>query len=262
LSGGKVQRNAAGDPVRNELWAGVAPVQRAIELNSKLQLRRIVGLINAMLFPVGQPVKRVLCLGAHADDIEIGCGGTLLRLIAADPSLTIEWHVFSATGPRRKEARASAAAFLSGLKRGGGKIATHAFRESYFPQDWAGIKDEFERIKRRFDPDVIFTQAREDRHQDHRVLSDLAWNTFRNHPILEYEIPKYDGDLGQPNYYVALDEATVRRKVTLLLEKFPTQARRHWFTEETFRGLMRIRGIECGPRAHYAEAFYLRKWVA
>ena len=151
------------------------------------------------MFPaVSSLPRRVLCLGAHSDDIEIGCGGTLLRLIAANPSIEIQWHVFSSSGPRRKEARASAAEFLRGVKKR--QVVTYQFRESYFPIEWAKIKDEFERIKSGFDPDLILTHWRDERHQDHRVLSDLGWNTFRNHTILEYEIPKYDGDLGQPNF--------------------------------------------------------------
>jgi LmbE family N-acetylglucosaminyl deacetylase len=212
-----------------------------------------------MIFSSPEPLRRVLCLGAHADDIEIGCGGTVLRLLAADPTVEICWRVFSAAGPRAKEAKASAAEFLQGARRS--QVVVSRFQESYFPQHWGRIKDEFERLKASFDPDLILTHWRDDRHQDHRVLSDLAWNTFRNHRILEYEIPKYDDDLGQPNFYVGLEESVVSRKVTLLLRHFPSQAQRHWFTEDAFRGLMRLRGIECGPRARYAEAFHARKMV-
>jgi LmbE family N-acetylglucosaminyl deacetylase len=212
-----------------------------------------------MIFPSPSPVRRVLCLGAHSDDIEIGCGGTLLRLIAAHADLEIRWHVFSAGAERRKEAEASAADFLGAVKKQRVVISEH--RESYFPQDWALIKDQFERIKQEFEPDLIFTHWREDRHQDHRVLSDLAWNTFRNHAIAEYEIPKYDGDVGQPNYYVALDRAICQRKVEAVLRHFRSQQHRHWFSEDTFFALLRLRGLECGPRAHFAEAFHVRKWV-
>ena len=208
---------------------------------------------------LNRSVKRVLCLGAHSDDIEIGCGGTLLRLAATFPTIEIHWCVFGAGGRRKKEARSSAAEFLGGLKKC--RVSVSEFRESYFPQEWASIKDQFERIKRKMDPDLVFTHWREDRHQDHRVLSDLAWNTFRNHTILEYEVPKYDGDLGQPNFYVALDEATCRRKVATILKHFESQAHRHWFTEDTFLSLLRLRGIECGPGTRYAEAFHSRKLV-
>jgi LmbE family N-acetylglucosaminyl deacetylase len=212
-----------------------------------------------MLFVNPSPIRKILCLGAHSDDIEIGCGGTLLRLAASRPDLEIRWHVFSASGERKKEAKASAEEFLTGVTNR--RIVVAEFRESYFPQDWAPIKDEFERLKQEFDPDIIFTHWREDRHQDHRVLSDLAWNTFRNGAILEYEIPKYDGDLGQPNYYVALDEPTCRRKVNTILKLFPSQVHRPWFTEDTFFALLRLRGIECGARARFAEAFHARKVV-
>lgn len=205
------------------------------------------------------PIRRVLCLGAHADDIEIGCGGTLLRLQRESPGLEMHWNVFGATGSRSGEARASAREFL----KNAGRKTVHVgnFRESYFPQDWSAIKDEFERIKASFNPDVVFTHWREDRHQDHRVLSDLAWNTFRNHLILEYEIPKYDGDLGQPNFYMSLEEKVCRRKVSAILKHFKSQSARHWFTEDTFFSLLRLRGIECGGRCRYAEAFHARKIV-
>lgn len=206
-----------------------------------------------------RPIGRVLCLGAHSDDIEIGCGGTILRLIAANPKLVVRWQVFSASGPRRQEARSSAAAFLAGVPQR--KIVISKFRESYFPQDWSRIKDEFEKVKSQFEPDLVLTHWRNDRHQDHRVVSDLTWNTFRNHLVLEYEIPKYDGDLGQPNLYVAIDETLVRRKVELILRHFQSQGHRHWFTGDTFRSLMRLRGVECGPRTRYAEAFHSRKLV-
>ena len=209
---------------------------------------------------LNRPVKRVLCLGAHSDDIEIGCGGTLLRLVATFPTIEIHWCVFGAGGRRKKEARSSAADFLAGLKNC--RISVSEFRESYFPQEWGGIKDQFESLKRQFNPDLIFTHWREDRHQDHRVVSDLAWNTFRNHFILEYEIPKYDGDLGQPNFYITLDERICRRKVSMILKYFKTQTARHWFTEDTFLSLLRLRGLECGGRSHYAEAFHARKIVS
>lgn len=204
--------------------------------------------------------KHILCLGAHSDDIEIGCGATLLKLIRDHENLTIWWVVFSAEGGRSREARASASAFLNGVAKK--KIIVKQFRGSYFPSDAERIKDYFEEIKTGFQPDLVFTHYRNDRHQDHRVLSDLAWNTFRHHLILEYEIPKYDGDLGNPNLFVRLDETLCRQKVESLCRYFRTQSNKHWFAEETFLGLMRLRGMECASPTHYAEAFYCRKLVA
>jgi LmbE family N-acetylglucosaminyl deacetylase len=204
-------------------------------------------------------VNRVLCLGAHSDDIEIGAGGTLLKLSEQASDLEICWVVFSAPGERAEEARASAGEFLSSSVRKQVKIGS--FRESYFPSEWPLIKEWFEEIKATFVPDVVFTHYRDDRHQDHRVLSDLAWNTFRNHLILEYEILKYDGDLGQPNLFVPLSEQLSHRKIELLLKHFKTQAAKHWFTSDTFQAMHRVRGIECASPTGRAEAFYCRKMV-
>jgi LmbE family N-acetylglucosaminyl deacetylase len=202
-------------------------------------------------------IKNILCLGAHSDDIEIGCGGTLLKLIRDHDDLTIWWVVFSAERSRSREARASAKAFLKGVSRK--TIVVKQFRGSFFPYDGEHIKEYFEEIKSAFRPDLVFTHYRDDRHQDHRILSDLAWNTFRNHLILEYEIPKYDGDLGIPNSFIRLDEEICRTKVEHLCRFFQTQTNKHWFSEETFLSLMRLRGMECATR--YAEAFFCRKWV-
>jgi LmbE family N-acetylglucosaminyl deacetylase len=204
-------------------------------------------------------IRRVLCLGAHSDDIEIGIGGTLLKLAEEVPGLEIWWVVFSASGPRAEEASRSADAFLSGVTRKHVRIGS--FRESYFPSEWPAIKDWFEEIKAKFDPDVVFTHYRDDRHQDHRVLSDLAWNTFRNHLILEYEILKYDGDIGHPNVFVPVSEQLCARKIELLMKHFKTQSTRHWFTSDTFEAMHRIRGIECVSPSGRAEAFYCRKMV-
>jgi LmbE family N-acetylglucosaminyl deacetylase len=204
-------------------------------------------------------IQRVLCLGAHSDDIEIGIGGTLLKLAEEVPGLEIWWVVFSASGPRAEEASRSADAFLSGVTRKHVRIGS--FRESYFPSEWPAIKDWFEEIKAKFDPDVVFTHYRDDRHQDHRVLSDLAWNTFRNHLILEYEILKYDGDIGHPNVFVPVSEQLCARKIELLMKHFKTQSTRHWFTSDTFEAMHRIRGIECVSPSGRAEAFYCRKMV-
>jgi len=204
-------------------------------------------------------MRRVLCLGAHSDDIEIGIGGTLLKLAEQAPDLEIWWVVFSAKGQRAEEASRSADAFLSGVARKQVKIGS--FRESYFPSEWSAIKEWFEEIKSRFDPDVVFTHYRDDRHQDHRVLSDLAWNTFRNHLILEYEILKYDGDIGHPNVFVPVSEQLCTRKIELLMKHFQTQSTRHWFTGDTFEAMHRIRGIECVSPTGRAEAFYCRKMI-
>lgn len=227
------------------------------EPGAEAALNTVAIRFTPMITPPITHAKRVLCLGAHSDDIEIGAGGTLLRLAAMQPELSVHWVVFSAPGKRKQEAEQSAEAFLAGVKNK--RIEIGDFRESYFPSEWPVIKDLFEGIRKNFEPDLIFTHFREDRHQDHRVLSDLAWNTFRNHLILEYEIPKYDGDLGQPNAYVALDPAIVERKIQYLMKYFESQKARHWFTADLFNSLLRIRGIECGQT--FAEAFHARKII-
>jgi LmbE family N-acetylglucosaminyl deacetylase len=201
----------------------------------------------------------VLCIGAHADDIEIGCGATLLGLLGASRAVNVHWHVLSAPGVRRREAQRSAREWLQGARRS--TVHVGRFGESYFPDQWRAIKDDFEAIRRTCEPDLIFTHWRDDRHQDHHVVSDLTWNTFRDHTILEYEIPKYDGDLGCPNVYVPLEPAIAETKVASLLRVFRSQATKHWFTEDTFFALMRLRGIECGPSARFAEAFHGHKLV-
>jgi len=200
---------------------------------------------------------RVLCLGAHSDDIEIGCGGTILTLASADPNTAFHWVVFGAGGEREREARHAASLFLRGTCEH--EVVVKGFRDGYFPYVGAEIKEYFEELKRRVSPDVIFTHHRGDRHQDHRVISELTWNTFRDHLILEYEIPKYDGDMGSPNCYVPLDAATCRRKAEHLLATFATQREKRWFSTDTFSGLMRLRGVEAGGPAGYAEAFYAHK---
>jgi LmbE family N-acetylglucosaminyl deacetylase len=204
----------------------------------------------------GEAVK-VLCLGAHSDDIEIGAGGTLLRWIASGAELHVHWCVLSAAGARAAEAEAAAADFLAGAASS--RIELGAFRDGFFPYCGAEIKAWFEELKRRTDPDVIFTHGRADAHQDHREVCGLTWNSFRDHLILEYEIPKWDGDLGQPNVFVPLDEADLDRKIALLHSHFATQRGKDWFASETFRGLARLRGMECRSPSGYAEAFTLRK---
>jgi len=207
-------------------------------------------------FNLPKTAKNILCLGAHADDIEIGCGGTILKWIRERPDVNIRWVVFSAEGKRGNEARSSAQTLLQDITH---KVVVKQFKTSFFPFQGSRVKDFFEAMKHSFRPDIVFTHYRDDRHQDHRLLSDLAWNTFRDHLILEYEIPKYDGDFGVPNFFVALDEALGRRKARHVCEFFRTQANRHWFSEDTFLALMRLRGVECSSQ--YAEAFYCRKLV-
>jgi LmbE family N-acetylglucosaminyl deacetylase len=201
----------------------------------------------------------ILCLGAHSDDIEIGCGGTILKLINAYPAANMTWIVFSAKDTRIKEAKASAISFLVGAQER--RIIVKDFRDGFFPYIGADIKQFFEGLKREVEPDLIFTHYRDDRHQDHRVISDLTWNTFRDHLILEYEIPKYDGDFGTPNFFTHLDKETSERKVEKLLTHFQTQANKHWFTAETFFAVLRLRGIESRAPESYAEAFYYRKII-
>jgi LmbE family N-acetylglucosaminyl deacetylase len=201
---------------------------------------------------------RVLCVGAHADDIEIGCGGLILQLLRRHRKVDVDWVVFSANGPREREARRSADIFLRGARRH--RVIVGQFRDGFFPYDGASIKELFESLKKTA-PDLVLTHYRDDRHQDHRVLSDLAWNTFRDHLVLEYEIPKYDGDLGSPNCFVPLDRKTCERKIGHLQHVFGSQRDKHWFDPETFRGLMRLRGMECRAPHGYAEAFYARKIV-
>ena len=203
------------------------------------------------------PLK-ILCLGAHSDDIEIGCGGTILRLLAGQQEIEIVWVVFGAGGKREQEARGSAAFFLSQAKNE--NIIVKGFRDSFFPFEGAQIKGFFEELKP-ISPDLIFTHYRKDAHQDHRLIEELTWNTFRNHFILEYEIPKYDGDMGQPNVFVPLDKEIYEKKVRYLMEAFETQRSKQWFGKETFLGLMRLRGMECVAPSGYAEAFYCRKLV-
>jgi LmbE family N-acetylglucosaminyl deacetylase len=209
------------------------------------------------LAQVADPV--VLYLGAHSDDIEIGCGGTTLRLIEEYPHLRVYWVVFSATPARAVEAVSSAEKFLAGVSDR--QIIVKEFPDGFFPYVGAEIKRYFEELKQIVSPALIFTHYREDRHQDHRILNELTWSTFRNHFILEYEIPKYDGDLGSPNLFVPLDEAIFQKKIGYLLRYFVTQSDRQWFTAETFGSLLRLRGIESKAKGGFAEAFYCRKII-
>lgn len=198
----------------------------------------------------------VLLIGAHSDDIEIGCGGTVLRLVRERPKLTIHWVVLAAEGVREEEARRSASRFLRGAEDA--HVTVHGFRDGFLPYLGPPVKEAFEALKP-VRPDLVFTHHGGDRHQDHRLIAELTWNTFRDHLVLEYEIPKYDGDLGQPNVFVSLDEDVVTEKVAALMAEFGSQRSKRWFTPETFRGLMRIRGIESASPTGAAEAFYARK---
>ena len=206
-----------------------------------------------------EPLRRVLAIGCHADDLEIGCGGTLLTLVAANPELEVDWVVLAAPGERGAEARASAGAFLAGAAAA--RVEVHEFRDGFLPYVGGEVKDVFEDLKRRVDPQIVLTHASYDFHQDHRLACELTWNTFRNHLILECEIPKFDGDLGRPNVFVPLSAEVVERKLALLEQHFPTQAGKHWFDRETFLGLMRLRGMEAASPTRYAEAFTARKVV-
>jgi LmbE family N-acetylglucosaminyl deacetylase len=199
---------------------------------------------------------RVLVVGAHSDDIEIGCGGTVLSLISSRPT-AVHWVVLSAQAEREDEARRSASAFLTGASEQ--DVRTCHFRDGFFPFEGAAIKEYFETLKADVAPDLVFTHRLDDRHQDHRLVGELTWNTFRSHAILEYEVPKYEGDLGQPNVFVPLDAEVSRRKVELLMTMFATQRSKRWFTEDLFSGVLRLRGMEAGLSGGHAEAFYARK---
>jgi len=202
---------------------------------------------------------KILCLGAHADDIEIGCGGTILKLAEECPEAQFYWVVFSAEGQRANEAYKSAERFLSNITLK--TVDIQAFRDSYFPFVGAAIKDHFVILKKNFDPDLILTHFTEDAHQDHRLIGKLTWNTFRNNLILEYEIAKYDADLGIPNLYVYLNESLVQKKISNICKVFGSQSDKEWFGEDSFRSIMRIRGLESNSPSKYSEAFYCRKMV-
>jgi LmbE family N-acetylglucosaminyl deacetylase len=204
-------------------------------------------------------VRKLLVLGAHPDDAEIGAGGTILRLAREQRPLEVNWLVLTGDRQRAEEATASAAAFLG--SEVDVKVVVREFRDGFLPYEGAAVKEVFEELKLAFDPDLVLSPRRDDAHQDHRLVAELAWNTFRDHLILEYEIPKYDGDLGQPNLFVPLDAVTAARKVALLGECFPSQRGRAWFRADTFWSLLRLRGIECNSPDGYAEGFSVRKVV-
>jgi LmbE family N-acetylglucosaminyl deacetylase len=205
------------------------------------------------------PPARLLVVGAHSDDIEIGCGGTILKLVEEGAISAIWWVVLSGNGERAGEAEASAHALLNGAVEK--QVIVHDFKDGFFPYDGGEIKAFFENLKSEFSPDIIFTHQRQDLHQDHRVSCELTWNTFRDHLILEYEVPKYDGDMGSPNLFVPLEDDLCRQKVDHLLHYFASQRDKRWFREDLFSGLLRLRGMECQSPTSFAEAFYCRKAV-
>ena len=200
---------------------------------------------------------RILCLGAHCDDIEIGCGGTLLKLLARAGRWEVTWAVFSSNPPRERELRASARRFLRSAADS--RVLTYQFRDSFFPGDYAALKDTFGTLKSLPNPDIVFTHHRADLHQDHRVIGEMTWTAFRRHLILEYEIPKYEGGLSTPNAYVQLTRAQATAKTRALLASYPSQRSKPWFSAETFSALMRLRGVEAGPGGGWAEGFHVAK---
>lgn len=197
----------------------------------------------------------ILCLGAHCDDIEIGCGGTLFKIFETYQVDSVMWVVFSSNEIRMKEAQLSSENFLSNIENKTIKI--ESYRDGFLQASFVKLKEYFEQIKSSYNPDLIFTHYKNDLHQDHRLVSELTWNTYRNHLILEYEIPKYDGDFATPNFYVSLDKDIVKRKIEIILNSFKSQALKHWFDEETFKALLKLRGLE--SLSKHAEAFYVRK---
>jgi LmbE family N-acetylglucosaminyl deacetylase len=215
--------------------------------------------VHAASLGAGKRIRSVLAIGAHSDDIEIGCGGTLLHLAEAYPDAELVWVVLSGDGARAEEARLSATEFAGGF--GSSRIVVRGFRDGFFPYVGGEVKDYFEQLKGEVSPDLIFTHQRADLHQDHRLVSELTWNTFRDHLVLEYEVPKYDGDLGTPNVFVHLTDAVAKRKVKAIAAHFGTQRDRHWFGEDTFEALMRLRGMESNSPSRQAEAFHCRKLV-
>jgi LmbE family N-acetylglucosaminyl deacetylase len=205
----------------------------------------------------GEDPLQILCLGCHSDDIEIGCGGAVLKLAADHPAAVFHWVVFSTNGIRRSEAERGAREFVAPSRMK--QIILENFRDGFMPFSGGDIKSVFEELKQDMSPHIIFTHNRHDAHQDHRLIGELTWNTFRDHLILEYEIPKYDGDIGRPSVFMPLSKGICEKKVDLIVQTFRSQSDKHWFDRETFVSLMRLRGMECNAPSGYAEAFYGRK---
>jgi LmbE family N-acetylglucosaminyl deacetylase len=216
-------------------------------------------MIHLNLGPGENRTLQVLCLGCHSDDIEIGCGGTVLRLAEQYPDCNFHWVVFSAVGVRGAEAKHAAELFVAPWRLKGPFLKE--FPDGFLPFVGAEVKAAFEELKQTISPDLIFTHNRKDAHQDHRLIAEMTWNTFRDHFILEYEIPKYDGDMGQPNVFIPLETAVCEKKVSHIMEAFQSQQQKRWFQPDTFCSLMRLRGMECNSPSGYAEAFYCRKLV-
>jgi len=216
-------------------------------------------MIRLRMDGVATGAPRILCLGSHSDDIEIGCGGTVLRLAEQNPACMFNWVVFSAIGVREQEARRAASLFVPGSALNGPVLKS--FPDGFMPFVGGQVKAVFEELKQSVSPDIIFTHNRSDAHQDHRLIAELTWNTFRDHLILEYEIPKYDGDMGQPSVFLPLEPEVCNKKIAYIMEAFPSQHVKRWFRQETFLALMRLRGMECNAPSGYAEAFYCRKLV-
>ncbi len=215
-------------------------------------------MINLSQIAGAEQPLRLLCLGAHCDDIEIGCGGSILRLLRERPC-HVDWVVFASTPQRKIEAQNAARAFLKNAASS--TITIHDFRDSFFPYRGEQIKEKFEELKALKTPHIIFTHQASDAHQDHRLMRELTWNTFRNHLILEYEIPKYDGDMGRPNFFIQFDREICNEKAKLIYDSFVTQQGKAWFTEDTFHALARLRGMECNSPGNFAEGFYAPKVV-
>jgi LmbE family N-acetylglucosaminyl deacetylase len=213
-----------------------------------------------LTLPLATRLREVLFLGAHCDDVEIGCGGTLIALARACPEVRIHIVVFSSSSVRASETQAAIGNLLpQGMNY---QLEVHGFRDGFFPVAWPQIKERFEALKDSCAPDLIFTHYEADRHQDHRAICELTWNTFRDHAVLEYEIAKYDGDLGRPSFFVPLPAAIVQQKLDMLQACFASQRDKRWFTRDLFSGLMRLRGMECNAESGFAEAFYFRKLAA
>ena len=216
-------------------------------------------MITHRFFPKNNEDFTILCLGAHSDDIEIGCGGSILRLLEDYPNATVFWIVLGSSGRRDGEAENSAGKFLSNAKSS--QTIIKNFKDSFFPYIGSEIKSFFEDIKKSINPDIIFTHYRNDLHQDHRLVSELTLNTYRDHQILEYEIIKYDGDLGRPNYFFHLDKSICERKVNYLMSCFPSQSSKDWFSSDTFFAMLRLRGMEARAPSSYAEALNEKKII-
>ena len=199
-------------------------------------------------------LRRLLCIGAHSDDIEIGCGATVLRLLRESPGVRVTWAVFCGGGERGDEARAAAEEILGDADA---DVRMFEFRDAHLPGHWLGAKAAMGEL-RASEPELILTHRHDDAHQDHRLLGELTMQAFRDHSVLGYEIPKYDGDLGRPTVYAPASEADFQRKLDAL-KHFRSQLDKHWFDDATFRGLARVRGLECAAPSGLAEAFYPRK---